>query len=83
MELFFIICLVVLIVICLAKVGGKFPLGCLVTTIILSVLFIKGCNDMDQKEQERKEYSKQRTDKLLKELDETRYMRTEEYQKEE
>ncbi len=76
------IILLITIIAVLIKLAGKYSLGCLIVFIIFGVFFIKACNDMEGEEQERKEYSRQRTEKLLKEMEETRYMRTEDYQKE-
>lgn len=82
METFGIVFLIVTIVVCLIKAGGKYPVGCLIVFMIFGIFFIKACNEMEEEERQRVEYSKMRRESLRKEMEGTMYMRTEEYQKE-
>lgn len=73
----------IVVIIFLAKEGvNAYPIIGGLVVVGFIILLIKSCNDLQTEEEERIEYSRQRSEKLRKEMKETEYMRTEEYQKE-
>lgn len=62
------------------QVGSAYPVGCGVVVIIFIILFVSTCNDMNEEREENKAWNEARMEKLEREMKETEYMRTPEYQ---
>lgn len=62
------------------KIGSAYPLGCGIVIIIFILVAAKACSDMEKEEMENKNRNEQRMDRLKREMKETEYMRTSEYQ---
>lgn len=73
--------LIVFVLFIIKELGDKYPIGCLLASVVFIILFVKTCHDMNKEDEERRVLTEQREEKLRQELKETEYMRTEEHQK--